>query len=408
MRAKISQAVAIAAVIVIVGAIVHREVAGLRSAERRPEEFMAFYTVGRMLNESSRALYDSTAFLEAYDRLFPREARGAPLYAHAPFEALLFRPFAYLPFKSALVAWQIVSIVLVAAGFILTWRTAPALPRDSLPIALVLALSFQPVSVALIFNGQVTAVIFFWLALAIWLDRRGRQYQAGGVLSLCLAKPTLLILLLPMLAVGRRWRALGGFACGGAVLTGVSAAVVGWRGNLDYVLTLLRFGKVTTASDEAFSPPSLYIDLNSFTRMLTGCSGVVSLLIVATIGAILAPALLGIWRRAPARWTSAWGLTWACTITWTTLLNIYVPRYDTPIVVLGTLLMVDALLASGSQGLRGLPQIFFALLYVVPWIEPVPVKGLGLLQPYTVVLAAFGIYQLWLARTMARAEPTPA
>ncbi len=109
-------------VIVIVGAIVHREVASLRSAERRPEEFMAFYTVGRMLNESSPALYDSTAFLEAYDRLFPREARGAPLYAHAPFEALLFRPFPYLPFKSALVAWHIVSIVLSPAGFVLPWR----------------------------------------------------------------------------------------------------------------------------------------------------------------------------------------------------------------------------------------------------------------------------------------------
>jgi hypothetical protein len=41
------------------------------------------------------------------------------------------------------------------------------------------------------------------------------------------------------------------------------------------------------------------------------------------------------------------------------------------------------------------------LLYVVAWIEPVPLRG-GLLQPYTVILAALGVHQLWLARTALR------
>jgi hypothetical protein len=400
-RAGLAQAVALLSVGIIAVAIGQREIASLGSGERRPEEFMAFYTVGRMLNESSYRLYDSTEFLTQYDRLFPREAGGAPLYAHAPFEALAFRPFAYLPFKAALVAWQVTSIALVSVGFALIWRSGTALPGRSLPLALVLALSFQPISVALIFNGQVSALVFFWLALALWLDRRGRQYGAGAVLSLCLAKPTLLILLLPMLAVGRRWRALVGFLAGTLVLAGVSLLLIGWRGNVDYVLTLLRFGRVTTASDEAFSPPSLYVDLNSFTRMLTGWPGSASLLAVAVIGALLAPALVGAWRRAPEGWTRGWALAWASTITWTTLLNIYVPRYDTVIVVLGALLMVDALLAAGPRGLHGLSQALFALLYVVAWIEPVPLRG-GLLQPYTVILAALGFHQLWLARTAIR------
>src|SRR5262245_31663828 len=403
LRAGVAQAVAMLAVGIIAVAIGHREMTSLRSEERRPEEFMAFYTVGRMLNESSYGLYDSTEFLKQYDRLFPRESGGAPLYAHAPFEALAFRPFAYLPFKVALVAWQFASIALVSAGFALIWRSGTALPRSSLPLALVLALSFQPISVALIFNGQVSALVFFWLALALWLDRRGREYGAGAALSLCLAKPTLLILLLPMLAIGRRWRAIGGFLAGSVVLAGVSLLLIGWQGNVDYVLTLLRFGRVTAASDEAFSPPSLYVDLNSFTRMLTGWPGPVSLLVVAVIGAMLVPLLVSVWRRAPQGWTRGWALTWASTITWTTLLNIYVPRYDTTIVVLGALLMVEALLATGPGGLRVLPQVLFAVMYVVAWIEPVPVKG-GLLQPYTVVLAALGVHQLWLARRAARME----
>jgi hypothetical protein len=401
LRLAVAQSVAILAVCVIAVAIGQKELASLRSEERRPEEFMAFYTVGRMLNESSYRLYDAAEFLQQYDRLFPREAGGAPLYAHAPFEALMFRPFAYLPFKTALVAWQVTSIVLISSGFVLVWRSGVALPRSSLPLALVLALSFQPISVALIFNGQVSALVFFWLALAVWLDRRGREYGAGAALALCLAKPTLLILLLPMLAVGRRWKAIAGFLAGAALLAGISWLLIGGQGNVEYVLTLLRFGRVTTASDEVFSPPSLYVDLNSFTRILTGWSGTVSLVVVAAIGVLLAPLLVGVWRRVPQARSTAWALTWASTITWTTLLNIYVPRYDTAIIVVGALLMVDALLEKDADGLRGLPQVLFAVLYVAAWVEPVPLGG-GVLQPYTVVVAALGAHQLWLARNATR------
>jgi hypothetical protein len=401
LRLAVAQSVAILAVCVIAVAIGQKELASLRSEERRPEEFMAFYTVGRMLNESSYRLYDAAEFLQQYDRLFPREAGGAPLYAHAPFEALMFRPFAYLPFKTALVAWQVTSIVLISSGFVLVWRSGVALPRSSLPLALVLALSFQPISVALIFNGQVSALVFYWLALAVWLDRRGRVFGAGAALALCLAKPTLLILLLPMLAVGRRWKAIAGFLAGAALLAGLSWLLIGGQGNVEYVLTLLRFGRVTTASDEVFSPPSLYVDLNSFTRILTGWSGTVSLVVVAAIGVLLAPLLVGVWRRVPQARSTAWALTWASTITWTTLLNIYVPRYDTAIIVVGALLMVDALLEKDADGLRGLPQVLFAVLYVAAWVEPVPLGG-GVLQPYTVVVAALGAHQLWLARNATR------
>jgi hypothetical protein len=263
------------------------------------------------------------------------------------------------------------------------------------------------VSVSLIFNGQVSALLFLWIALAIWFQRQGWEYGSGVALSLCLSKPTLLILLLPMLGVGRRWRTLLGFLCGTALVGAVSLLVVGWHGCLAYVLTLLKFGRVaTTASEGVFSPPSLWVDLNSFIRMLTGWSGAVPLLLLAALGACVVPWLVSLWRHVPEGWTTGLRVTWACTITWTMLLNVYVPRYDTPIIMLGILLMVDALLATGpGQGrLPLLPQILFGLLYVVPWIPPVPISGGALLQPYTVILAALGTYQLWLAMSLRRAE----
>jgi glycosyl transferase family 87 len=403
VRTRVAQAVATVAAATILWLIAQHEVAGLRSDERRPEEFMVFYTAGRMLNESSSQLYEPAAFLKEYVRLFG--SGGAPLYAHAPFEGLIFQPFARLPFKSALVAWQAVSAALICAGFALVWLSGESLPRSLLPLALLLAISFQPVSVSLIFNGQVSALLFLWIAVAIWFQRQGWEYGSGVALSLCLSKPTLLILLLPMLGVGRRWRTLLGFLCGTALVGVVSLLVVGWRGCLDYVLTLLKFGRVaTTASDGVFSPPSLWVDLNSFIRMLTGWSGAVSVLPLAALGACIVPWLVSLWRHVPEGWTTGLRLTWACTITWTLLLNVYVPRYDTPIIMLGILLMVDVLLTSGQGRVPLLLQILFGLLYVIPWIPPVPIGGVALLQPYTVILAALGTYQLWLAMSLRRGD----
>ena len=399
LRARAAQVVATVAAAVILGLIARNEIASLRSGERHPEEFMAFYTVGHMLNESSAQLYDSAAFLKEYDALFPRVAGGDPLYGHAPFEALVFRPFARLSFESAVVAWQAMSLAFICAGFSLVWLSGEALPRSLLPLALLLAISFQPTSVSLIFNGQVSGLVFLWIALAIWLQRDGREYGSGAALALCLAKPTLLILLLPMLGVGRRWRTLVGFLVGAVAVGALSVAVVGWRGCIDYVLTLLRFGRVATAGDGMFSPPSLYVDLNSFIRMLTGWPGVLPLVLLTPLGAVIAPWLVSIWRNVPAGRTTPWQFTWACTITWTMLLNVYVPRYDTPIIMLGILPMVDALLAMGQGRLSVSLQVLFGLLYVVPWIPTVPIAGSAVFQPYTVILAALGTYQLWLARS---------
>lgn len=397
LRARTAQLVATVAAAVILVLIARNEIASLRSDERRPEEFMAFYTVGHMLNRSSTHLYDSTAFLAEYDGLFPRVSGGDPLYGHAPFEALVFRPFARLPFESAVVAWQAVSLALVGAGFSLVWLSGEALPRSLLPLALLLAISFHPTSVSLILNGQVSGLVFLWIALAIWLQRRGREYGSGAVLALCLSKPTLLILLLPMLVVARRWRVLVGFLGGTVAVGALSLAVVGGSGCIDYVLTLFRFGKVATAGDGTFSPPSLYVDLNSFIRMLTAWPGAWPLLLLIPLAAGIVPWLIRVWRNVPPGWTTRWQLTLAGTITWTMLLNVYVPRYDTPIIMLGILPMVDALLSTGHGRLPLAAQALFGLLYVVPWIPVVPLGHAAILQPYTIILAALGAYQLWWA-----------
>src|SRR5690349_10411751 len=105
------------------------QVSALRSGRPLVREFMAFYTVGYVLNQSPGILYDPKAFNETYHSLFPALPDEAKqLYAHAPFEAIAFRPFALLPFESSLVAWQVLSVVLFSLGFTLVWRASDSLP----------------------------------------------------------------------------------------------------------------------------------------------------------------------------------------------------------------------------------------------------------------------------------------
>ena len=106
------------------------QVAALRSGGPVLREFMAFYTVGYVLNRTPEVLYDPDSFVRTYHALFPSvPANVRQVYAHAPFEAVLFRPLALLSFEQALVAWQILSLAMIFVGFTLVWRSSTSLPR---------------------------------------------------------------------------------------------------------------------------------------------------------------------------------------------------------------------------------------------------------------------------------------
>jgi len=379
----------------ILWVLASNEAIRLRAGEPLLREFMAFYTVGHLLNTSPDAVFRSEAFLRTYHELFPLVPGNTnPPYAHAPFEAVLFRPFARLPFERALVAWQILSVVLIGAGVTLLWKASDVAPGRSLAVALLLGLSFYPVSVATISRGQVSALTFFCLAVAISCQRREREVCSGLALAPCLAKPTLLVLFIPMLLVGRRFRMLAGFVAGAGILGVLSLLAVGLRGCVDYARLVFRFGTLATAAGPSFALQSEYVDLNTFARML-GASRAAAMIVLAVAAAGVLPYLSNIWRNA-----RLWGgldMAWASALTWTMVLNAYTPIYDSSVVVLGVLLTGGALSRTYRGRVPRMVQTLFVALYVIPWVPPLAMGNGRMLQPYTVVLILLGIYQIWLA-----------
>src|ERR1700692_3154528 len=76
-------------------------------------------------------------------------------------------------------------------------------------------------------NGQLAAIGFLSIALAVCLEEADRRYLSGIALSVCVYKPTLLLLIVPMLFITRRRRTLIGFAAGTAILTTVTTLLDG-------------------------------------------------------------------------------------------------------------------------------------------------------------------------------------
>jgi hypothetical protein len=370
LRVRPWQAAVATVAIGVLWVLAQSQIAALHSGRPLQREFMAFYTVGYILNRFPDQLYDPDSFNRTYHALFPTvPANVRQLYGHAPFEALVFRPFALFPFEGALVAWQMLSLLLISSGFILVWRSSDG-PWHQLPLPLLLALSFQPVAVACIARGQVSSLTFFWM----------------------------LVLTLPMLIVGWRRRALIGFTAGAAVLGVASLAVVGWRGCADYAAVVLRFGGLATTGGNSLLL-SEYVDINSFLRVATGGTDHLALGGLALMGAAIVPWLAKVWRDARPGDPLTQGLAWASTLTWTTVLNLYVPAYDTLIILLGIVLTANGLHRVNREAVPMALRILLVLLYVAPWVPLLPI-GYGTMswQPYTPVLLALGAYQLRLTR----------
>ena len=369
-------------------------------------DFGAFYVAGQIYsNYGPESIYDAELHRRMYKEDFPDAPANEQLfYANAPFFVVPFILLSRLPYSLAYLIWLTISVALFVAGFSILWR-ALTLPRELWLTALLVALSFWPFLVECLAGGQTSAFGFFCLAVAIALENRSR-FWSGVVLALCAYKPTLLLLVVPMLLVTGRWLTLAGLAVGTFILSLISLAVVGLQGCVNFVNRLLFFTNAT-ASTEGGLRGWKYVDLNAFMRLLMPHQTYARWAITAVIALVVIPLLVAKWWRL--REASQRRLLWALTITWTPVLTIYMGIYDSTILVLAGLLLTAEFYSRGyrSDSLPFIYKCFLLALYLSPWFT----QNIALMirvQIYTLAIAAFGIYQLFLregARLRWQSQP---
>jgi hypothetical protein len=315
--------------------------------------------------------------------------------------------FARLPYVTAYLLWLFISVLLYLAGVI--GITRRFLSRNPLHVSLVccLALSFYPFAVSLIVQGHLSAIGFFAVALAILAEGQGNQFLSGLALSACLYKPTLVVLLLPMLLVTGRVKAILGFFAGGAGLVLLATILKGaaiWPG---FFRMSRNFAELSVGLDtRSFLNLENYVDLTSFSSLFPGGRSRIGLTIIAACIGWIAFALVKAWWKSRAAGKPVTTLIWAATLTWTPVVNLYVPMYDSILVVLGLIMTAGALKILGSQSFNhGFNRLYLAL-YASCWIAQRFAGATGI-QIITILLAGLGIFQFALLREMAELHPAP-
>ena len=368
-------------------------------------DFVQFYAAGQILNRNEPArIYDTPYFVRLEHAVLPEMAPSEALpFAYPPLVAQLFRPLALLTYRWAFCAWLVFSMVVYASGLWLLFRDR--LCASYRRTAFLLSLSAPMYIFETWMGGQLSVITFFLVVLFVSSFENRWLALAGLALGLASYKPSLIALPAAVMILGGCWRMLAGLGIGTALMALGSIATAGFDGVRLWVLRLRAFGSLATSND-AILPRAKYVDLNSFFAILLG--GNAGARVIATIAISAAFAILAWawWQSRRQQLHETQRYLWAATLTWTLVINIYVPVYDTVLLVPAAALVARALASRGKQEQAEL-QVWLMLLWLVSWLTQ-PCANYLRLQILTLVLAGFGYWALALARTdPASCSPEP-
>jgi hypothetical protein len=205
------------------------------------QDFTIFYAAGKMIrNGQSASLYDLRAQYRTQNEFAPDvPIRQAALpYNHPPFEALLFVPFTFIEYLPAYGIWTVINLAMLASSLTLLRKHFTDIRNLSPALLGLAAAGFFPIAMAII-QGQDSILLLLITVLAMAAAAEARDVSAGAMLALGLFKFHFIIPLVLIVAI-KRPRLLVGFVPVALALVGVSVALVGWHGALDYVRFVLH------------------------------------------------------------------------------------------------------------------------------------------------------------------------
>lgn len=332
-------------------------------------DFTAFWGAARLAVEG-RAIeaFDPAALAAAQDARRLEGTTGMP-WLYPPGWHAVIAPLGLLPFSAAWLVFGAVSAGLFVAV------TRPL--ARGLPGALVWLLAAPAVLLALAVgnNGLLSAAC---ATAAVAALGAGRQVRAGLLIALLTLKPSLGILIPPVLLAGRQWRAFAAAAAGALAIAAAATALFG----PDYwLLFFQRIAGTAQMLDAGRLPYPRMITWYGFLRTAglghqNALAGqlAASVIVIAAVGAV--------WTRASVRFD----LKAAAFLLGLTLATPYAYFYEMILALTGILFLLRA-----RPGWPAPVWLLFGLI----WLSPA--LGLGLQGPLQVALIAAPLQSLALA-----------
>jgi hypothetical protein len=177
--------------------------------------------------------------------LYPDTRQKMLPFNHLAFELLFYWPVSHLPYVPAMSLWAALNLALIfVIAVLLRPYTSCLAGVTGIPVALFI-LAFYP-SVFTLAEAQDSIIFLLMIVLSLRCMDANRTFLAGMLLALGCFKPHLALLMgFFVFLLGRKWRAVAGFAAGVALAVAVSLAMAGPSMLHDYV-SMLR-GQETMA-----------------------------------------------------------------------------------------------------------------------------------------------------------------
>jgi hypothetical protein len=250
-------------------------------------DFTIYYTAGTIVRQGmGHTLYDNGVQFQVQRAFAPQVATrlGALPFNHPPFEAVLFVPFAYFPYRLAYLLWGLVNLAMLTALPILLRPHVPVLRDWPAPAWTVTAVSlaFFPIFFALL-QGQDAILLLFLYSLVFVAWKKKRLASAGAWLACGMFKFHLVLLFLLLMLIqektaqGRK-RILTGFLGVSVILVAVSVVAVGTQEIISYPHYVLGLEK--TMAGGAINPSDMP-NLRGFLYLIAGNHRYFDLLVIS-------------------------------------------------------------------------------------------------------------------------------
>lgn len=315
-------------------------------------DFVHFYALGKaVLTHQTSLLYDFNRLHQFQASLVPESAQVLYQPVYGPQTALLFAPFAWLPYGAAAVAWAALTASLYAWVLIGTWRPVRDVFPDS-ALVIAAAAAFPPFW-RLVLVGQTTivpllGVFFAWKAL-----QHNRRFLAGLAVGLLLLKPQLGLVFAAVIVLGGEWAMLAGVIASAAIQIVVVISMIGREVLVEYVDTLRRLPELVTVLEPyAFELHSLRTLTDLFPPGIRSATWFAASIIVVW-------QVLKVWRS-----TAPPEVRLGIVVLGTLLVDPHVVVYDVTLLALPILWLGTWIERDGGQALRHMfwPTVYW--LYV--------------------------------------------
>lgn len=346
-------------------------------------DYPAFYSAGAIAAAGDWDELYEPARQQAEQAGLIDDDGGYLYFSYPPFVAALYAPLALIGYQWSFVLHTLLMAAAVAGAVWVCW---PWLERLRLPrqAMIVAALGFYPLLTA-VTGGQNTSLSLLLLAAAARLDRDNRAFLAGLVAAGLLFKPQFGVIVLPLLLLTRRWRAVAGLGSGAIGLYLGSAAFVGGSWLSGWWAQAADFRDLNTAANG-----TNFISIPGFLENALGSGSAVATVVGYGLAAVVAAGVAFVWwRHQKSGALVRWALVGAAAVT-VAPQTLY---YDA-----GLLLLPGVAILAGSTRWR-----WVGIAFVLSWTQ-VAADGLGWSPLGPLSVAAVGFLVLHWARAAPRAD----